>query len=78
VYDSDVRCPPAFELLIFDNDGVLVDSAPHATRVTAALLTECGWPMTPQDCFGMFLDPSLASVRARAGSLKPPRENTAG
>jgi len=66
VYDSGVRCPPAFEPVIFDNDGVLVDSEPHAQRVAAALLTECGWPMTPEDYFAMFLGHSLASVRARA------------
>lgn len=58
--------PPAFELVIFDNDGVLVDSEPHAQRVTAALLTELGWPLTPDDCGARFLGHSLADIRARA------------
>jgi beta-phosphoglucomutase-like phosphatase (HAD superfamily) len=58
-----VRPPLAFELVIFDNDGVLVDSEPHATRITAALLTELGWPMTPKDCFACFLGHSLTSIR---------------
>lgn len=39
-----------FGLVIFDNDGVLVDSEGHAQFVTAALLTRCGLPMTPADC----------------------------
>ena len=35
-YDNGVRCQPAFKLVIFDNNSVLVDSEPHAQRVTAA------------------------------------------
>ncbi len=42
-----------FELVIFDNDGVLVDSEGHAQVVTAALLTRCSLPMTPADCRAM-------------------------
>src|SRR5690349_8004785 len=52
-----------FELVIFDNDGVLVDSEPHAQRVTAALITELGLPMTPAECEARFLGWSLAAVR---------------
>ena len=40
---SDAR----FDLVIFDNDGVLVDSEVHAQRITAALISELGVPMTP-------------------------------
>ena len=53
-----------FDLVIFDNDGVLVDSEPHAQRVTAALITELGFPMTPADCEAQFLGWSLATIRA--------------
>jgi beta-phosphoglucomutase-like phosphatase (HAD superfamily) len=45
--------------VIFDNDGVFVDSEHHATRITAALLTELGLPTTPEDCFAQFLGASL-------------------
>jgi len=53
-----------FDLVIFDNDGVLVDSEPHAQRVTAALITELGFPMTPADCATQFLGASLGTIRA--------------
>jgi HAD superfamily hydrolase (TIGR01509 family) len=61
-----VRCAPAFDLVIFDNDGVLVDSEPHAQRITAALLTELGWPLSPADCNARFLGRSMAGIRALA------------
>jgi HAD superfamily hydrolase (TIGR01509 family) len=61
-YDHRVRA--GFALVIFDNDGVLVDSEPHAQRVEAALLTELGWPITPQACFARFLGRSIAAIRA--------------
>ncbi len=35
------------ELVIFDNDGVLVDSEPIAARTLAAELVACGIPITP-------------------------------
>ena len=54
------------ELVIFDNDGVLVDSEPHAKRVTIALLTELGWPLSPDDCTERFLGRSMASIRGLA------------
>jgi len=53
-----------FELVIFDNDGVLVDSEGHAQFVTAALLTRCGLPMTPADCRANFLGRSQSDIRA--------------
>ena len=53
-----------FDLVIFDNDGVLVDSEPQAQRVTAALITELGFPMAPADCGAQFLGWSLATIRA--------------
>jgi HAD superfamily hydrolase (TIGR01509 family) len=55
-----------FDLVIFDNDGVLVDSEPISQRITAGLLTEYGWPITPAECSDRFLGYSMASIRARA------------
>jgi HAD superfamily hydrolase (TIGR01509 family) len=49
-------------LLIFDCDGVLVDSEPVANRVVAAELTRLGWPMTPEECQWRFLGLNLASM----------------
>jgi HAD superfamily hydrolase (TIGR01509 family) len=53
-----------FELVIFDNDGVLVDSERLANRVLADLLTEHGWARTTDQCADEFRGGSLARVRA--------------
>ncbi len=42
-------------LVIFDCDGVLVDSEPVANRVVAEELTALGWPMTAHEADGHFL-----------------------
>ncbi len=52
-----------FDLVIFDNDGVLVDSESHANHILAGLLTECGLPCTPDESTGAYLGRSMASVR---------------
>jgi HAD superfamily hydrolase (TIGR01509 family) len=54
---------PSYELVIFDNDGVLVDSERVANRVLADLLTEYGWPRTVEQCHEEFLGGTLAQVR---------------
>jgi len=53
----------AYELVIFDNDGVLVDSERLANRVLADLLTEYGWPRTVEQCHREFWGGTLARVR---------------
>jgi len=53
----------AFDLVIFDNDGVLVDSERLANRVLADLLTEHGWPRTTEQCVQDFMGGTLARVR---------------
>jgi HAD superfamily hydrolase (TIGR01509 family) len=53
-----------FELIIFDNDGVLVDSEPVANQVLASLLTEYGFPCTPEESIATFMGHSMAQVRA--------------
>ena len=52
-----------FDLVIFDNDGVLVDSEPHANRVLAALLTECGLPTTFEESLRDYVGSSIPRVR---------------
>jgi HAD superfamily hydrolase (TIGR01509 family) len=50
------------QLVIFDCDGVLVDSEGLANRVVADELTQLGWPMTPQEANDQFLGRSLADM----------------
>lgn len=52
-------------LVIFDCDGVLVDSEPIASRVLAELLTESGFPFTMEQSIESFTGLSLATVLAR-------------
>jgi HAD superfamily hydrolase (TIGR01509 family) len=53
-----------FDLVIFDNDGVLVDSEPLANAVLAEILTGYGLPLTWQDCIDRYLGSTLGRVRA--------------
>lgn len=58
-------------LVIFDCDGVLVNSEPIANRVVAAMLTEEGWPMTAhaanQRFLGMTLPDMVPVIEAQLG-----------
>jgi HAD superfamily hydrolase (TIGR01509 family) len=51
-----------FELVIFDLDGVLVDSEPISSRVTAAALIEAGIEISEADVCDRFLGVSTASM----------------
>lgn len=51
-------------LVIFDCDGVLVDSEMIASRVLAAAVGELGHPLSPEDCRARFTGKSIASVFA--------------
>ena len=53
-----------YDLVIFDNDGVLVDSERLANTVLAGLLTEHGMPCTLADSVRDFLGGTLARVHA--------------
>lgn len=52
--------------MIFDNDGVLVDSEGLANQVLADLLAGYGWQLTQQQCIDRFLGTSMAFVREAA------------
>ena len=41
-------------LVIFDCDGVLIDSEPVADRVVAEELAALGWPITPAEAHDGF------------------------
>ena len=49
-----------FDLVIFDCDGVLVDSERLAVRLEAEILTGLGWPLTESDVIDRFVGRSAA------------------
>jgi HAD superfamily hydrolase (TIGR01509 family) len=55
---------PPFDLVIFDNDGVLVDSEPMANAALAEILTGYGLAVTAQDCIERYLGSTLGRVRS--------------
>ena len=54
----------AYGLVIFDCDGVLVDSERLAVRVEAEVLCELGWPLTEDDVVERFVGRSAAYMHA--------------
>jgi HAD superfamily hydrolase (TIGR01509 family) len=54
---------PRFDLVIFDNDGVLVDSEPIANALLAEQLTAYGHAVTMDDCVARYLGSTLERVR---------------
>jgi HAD superfamily hydrolase (TIGR01509 family) len=56
-------------LVIFDCDGVLVDSEPLSTSVLAASLTAAGVPTSPQDALREYKGKLLREVTDDAGAL---------
>ena len=64
---------PRFELVIFDNDGVLVDSEVLANTVLAGVLARAGVDYSVERCMAEFVGSSTARVRAlvEAASGRP-------
>lgn len=56
------------ELVIFDCDGVLVDSERIAVRVDREVLAELGWHLTEAEIVDRFVGGSLASMTAQIES----------
>ena len=54
-----------FELVIFDCDGVLVDSETISNRVLAETLTEAGLATTPAEAVSFYKGRLLRDVTAR-------------
>jgi HAD superfamily hydrolase (TIGR01509 family) len=52
-----------YELVIFDNDGVLVDSEPISNQILADHLTELGHPTTYEDSIRDFMGSAMHRVR---------------
>lgn len=57
-----LSAPPS--LVIFDCDGVLVDTETIANRVLTRLLIEAGFPTTYEDCRRLFVGKTMAAVVA--------------
>jgi HAD superfamily hydrolase (TIGR01509 family) len=49
-----------WQLIIFDCDGVLVDSEPISNRIMAEMLTEAGLPMGLEDCYEHFMGRTMS------------------
>src|SRR5215475_8850030 len=64
-----------YDLIIFDNDGVLVDSEPISNRLLAAYLTELGHPTTYEDSIRDYMGSAMHRVhdlvQERTGRLLP-------
>jgi HAD superfamily hydrolase (TIGR01509 family) len=64
-----------FELVIFDCDGVLVDSERLAVRVEAEYLAELGWPLSQAEIVERFMGRTSEymdeAIEARLGSRLP-------
>ena len=65
-------------LVIFDCDGVLVDSEPLSNRALSEALTAAGHPIDPEETTRTFIGRSWASceeiIRARFGAVPPDLE----
>jgi len=64
------------ELVIFDCDGVLVDSERIAARVQVALGAQLGWPLTDAEVVERFIGRSHAAIREQIAARLG--EETAG
>jgi HAD superfamily hydrolase (TIGR01509 family) len=69
VYPRAVRMiADRFELVIFDCDGVLVDSEPIINQAHSQVLTACGYPITEQNLVERFCgmsDPEMLEIIER-------------
>jgi len=56
---------PRFDAVLFDCDGVLVDSEPITNGVLRDMLEEAGWRLTTQECMRLFVGKAVKDERAR-------------
>jgi len=67
---------PTWDLVIFDCDGVLVDSEPIGNRIFTAMLVDLGLRITPAEAMHDFVGRSMAScveiIEQRLGRPVPP------
>ena len=58
--------PRPLEMVIFDCDGVLIDSEALSNRVAVEMLSEAGWTMTEDECEQRFIGLSFGAVQRTA------------
>ncbi|TFY98237.1 HAD family hydrolase [Ramlibacter humi] len=56
--------PSPFAGVLFDCDGVLVDSEPITNGVLREMLAELGWRLTPSECMRLFIGKAVKDERA--------------
>ncbi len=54
-----------YDALLFDCDGVLVDSEAITNGVLCAMLNEAGWALAPDECMRLFIGKTVRSEAAR-------------
>ena len=54
-----------FEAVLFDCDGVLVDSEPVVNRVLREMLAERGWVLTEEECLALFVGKMVRDEKER-------------
>ena len=54
-----------FDGVLFDCDGVLVDSEPITNGVLRELLNESGWALSQAECMQIFIGKAVRDERAR-------------
>lgn len=65
-YDAaPMPATPRFDAVLFDCDGVLVDSEPITNGVLRQMLQEAGWTLTPEECMRLFIGKAVKDERAR-------------
>jgi len=69
--------PLPFDAVLFDCDGVLVDSEPITNGVLRDMLEERGWVLTPEECMRIFVGKAVkdeaALIEARTGTAITPQ-----
>ena len=56
--------PLKFDAVLFDCDGVLVDSEPITNGVLRDMLAESGWVLSPAECMRLFIGKAVKDERA--------------
>lgn len=56
---------PRFDAVLFDCDGVLVDSEPITIGVLRDMLADLGWPLTLGECMRLFIGKAVRDERAQ-------------
>lgn len=68
--------PLPFDAILFDCDGVLVDSEPITHRVLVQMLGELGWALSLEECMRIFVGKAvkdeMAMIEARTGAKLTP------